>query len=294
MRRIGRRLVQAHDPGRAGPATRYQIPHRRRDRRARSGVALPARRRARAERGDRSGLRLADARTGTAGRGTNACFSNCMSAPSREQGTFRGVIDKLDHVAATGITAIELMPVADFSGPLELGLRRRAALRAGQRLWPARRPQGADRRRAPARPDGVSRRRLQPLRAGGKLSRPLSRRSSSRQAQTPWGNAIDYQRAGGARGSRSRTRCIGSSDFRFDGLRLDAVHAIAEPGRTALLHEMSEAAGALAARDRPAHPSGAGKRRQPGEPARSARPIRRAANIARNGTTTIITPSMCC
>jgi malto-oligosyltrehalose trehalohydrolase len=36
-------------------------------------------------------------------------------------------------------------------------------------------------------------------------------------------------------------------DFRFDGLRLDAVHAITEPGRTKLLHELSEAAGALAA-----------------------------------------------
>ena len=37
------------------------------------------------------------------------------------------------------------------------------------------------------------------------------------------------------------------SDFRFDGLRLDAVHAIAEPGRTTLLHELSEAVGTLAA-----------------------------------------------
>jgi 1,4-alpha-glucan branching enzyme len=32
------------------------------------------------------------------------------------QGTFRGAIDKLDHIAAAGITAVELMPVADFSG----------------------------------------------------------------------------------------------------------------------------------------------------------------------------------
>ena len=39
-------------------------------------------------------------------------------------------------------------------------------------------------------------------------------------------------RAGGARGSRSRTRCIGCATIRFDGLRLDAVHAIVEPGRT--------------------------------------------------------------
>ena len=31
-------------------------------------------------------------------------------------GTFRSAIEKLDHVAATGFTAIELMPVADFAG----------------------------------------------------------------------------------------------------------------------------------------------------------------------------------
>ena len=32
------------------------------------------------------------------------------------EGTFRAAIDKLDHVAGTGITAIELMPVSDFPG----------------------------------------------------------------------------------------------------------------------------------------------------------------------------------
>src|SRR5262249_56876078 len=32
------------------------------------------------------------------------------------QGSFRSAIGKLDHVAASGITAIELMPVADFAG----------------------------------------------------------------------------------------------------------------------------------------------------------------------------------
>jgi malto-oligosyltrehalose trehalohydrolase len=36
-------------------------------------------------------------------------------------------------------------------------------------------------------------------------------------------------------------------DFRFDGLRLDAVHAIAEPSRTLLLGEISTAVGRLAA-----------------------------------------------
>ncbi|HEY4331627.1 MAG TPA: hypothetical protein VGM78_03620, partial [Ilumatobacteraceae bacterium] len=32
------------------------------------------------------------------------------------EGTFAGVVDRLDHLAALGITAIELMPVATFEG----------------------------------------------------------------------------------------------------------------------------------------------------------------------------------
>ena len=38
------------------------------------------------------------------------------------QGTFRAMIEKLDHLVETGITAIELMPLADFRRPAELGL----------------------------------------------------------------------------------------------------------------------------------------------------------------------------
>jgi maltooligosyltrehalose trehalohydrolase len=32
------------------------------------------------------------------------------------EGTYRAMIDKLDHLAASGITALELMPLADFAG----------------------------------------------------------------------------------------------------------------------------------------------------------------------------------
>ncbi|MGH8148234.1 MAG: malto-oligosyltrehalose trehalohydrolase, partial [Rhodanobacteraceae bacterium] len=32
------------------------------------------------------------------------------------EGTFRGAIDRLDHLAALGVTAIEIMPAADFPG----------------------------------------------------------------------------------------------------------------------------------------------------------------------------------
>ena len=37
------------------------------------------------------------------------------------QGTYRAMIDKLDHLAATGITALELLPLADFAGSRNWG-----------------------------------------------------------------------------------------------------------------------------------------------------------------------------
>ena len=36
--------------------------------------------------------------------------------PTTPQGTFRAIIDRLDHLVETGITALELMPLADFPG----------------------------------------------------------------------------------------------------------------------------------------------------------------------------------
>jgi malto-oligosyltrehalose trehalohydrolase len=66
------------------------------------------------------------------------------------------------------------------------------------------------------------------------------------KADTPWGNAINYEDPL-VRRFAVENALYWLSDFRFDGLRLDAVHAIVEPGRTHLLREMSEAVGALAA-----------------------------------------------
>jgi len=60
-----------------------------------------------------------------------------------------------------------------LSGEAELGLRRRAALRAGLGLRPPGGAQGADRRGARQRPDGAPRRRLQPLRPEGELPAAL-------------------------------------------------------------------------------------------------------------------------
>ena len=164
-----------------------------------------------------------------------------MSARSPSDGTFRGVIDKLDHVAAAGITAIELMPVADFSGRWNWGYD-------GVLLYA---PDSAY-----GRPDDLKALIDAAHQRGlmvfldvvynhfGPEGNYLGRYAPQffAPANTPWGNAIDYQ-VPEVRRFAVENALYWLGEFRFDGLRLDAVHAIAEPGRTALLREMSKAVG---------------------------------------------------
>ena len=160
------------------------------------------------------------------------------------EGTFRAAIEKLDAVADAGITAIELMPVADFPGRWNWGYD-------GVLLYA---PDSAY-----GRPDDLKllvdaahQRGLMVFLDvvynhfgpdGNYLGRYAPQFFS--QTQTPWGNAIDYEQPE-VRRFAIENALYWLNDFRFDGLRLDAVHAIAEPGRTTLLREMSVAVGLLA------------------------------------------------
>jgi malto-oligosyltrehalose trehalohydrolase len=183
---------------------------------------------------------------GWAGRPWHECvFLELHVGTFSPQGTFRGVIDKLDHIVDAGFTAIELMPVADFPGRWNWG-------------YDSVLPFAPD--SAYGRPDDlkalVDAAHARGLMVfldlvynhfgpeGNYLSRYAPQFFSP--AQTPWGNAIDYERPL-VRRFAVENALYWLSDFRFDGLRLDAVHAIAEPGRSLLLQEISEAVGLLAA-----------------------------------------------
>jgi malto-oligosyltrehalose trehalohydrolase len=65
-------------------------------------------------------------------------------------------------------------------------------------------------------------------------------------ADTPWGSAIDY-RLPQVRAYAIENAMAWLRDYRFDGLRLDAVHAIVEQGEIPMLHELSREVGKLAA-----------------------------------------------
>jgi malto-oligosyltrehalose trehalohydrolase len=165
-----------------------------------------------------------------------------------QEGTYRAMIDKLDHLVATGITALELMPLADFAGSRNWGY--------DGVLWYA--PDSVY-----GRPDDlkalIDEAHLRGLMVFldvvynhfGPEGNYLGRYAPGffTEAQTPWGSAIDY-RVPQVRAFAIENALYWLREYRFDGLRLDAVHTIVELGEISMLHDLSIAVGNLAAETR--------------------------------------------
>jgi maltooligosyltrehalose trehalohydrolase len=161
------------------------------------------------------------------------------------QGTYRAMIDRLDHLVSTGITALELLPLADFAGARNWGY--------DGVLWYA--PDSVY-----GRPDDlkalIDEAHLRGLMVFldvvynhfGPEGNYLGRYAPGffTEAQTPWGSAIDY-RLPQVRAFAIENALYWLGEYRFDGLRLDAVHTITELGEISMLHDLSAAAGDLAA-----------------------------------------------
>jgi malto-oligosyltrehalose trehalohydrolase len=159
-------------------------------------------------------------------------------------GTYRAMIERLDHLVATGFTALELMPLADFPGKRNWGY--------DGVLWYA--PDSAY-----GRPDDlkllIDEAHLRGLMVFldvvynhfGPEGNYLGHYAPSffTKAQTPWGSAIDY-RVPQVRAFAIENALYWLREYRFDGLRLDAVHAIPEQGKVSMLQDLSRAVGDLA------------------------------------------------
>jgi maltooligosyltrehalose trehalohydrolase len=161
-----------------------------------------------------------------------------------QDGTYREMIEKLDHLVKTGITALELMPLADFAGSRGWGY--------DGVLWYA--PDSAY-----GRPEDlkalIDEAHLRGLMVFldvvynhfGPEGNYLGRYASNffTDAHTPWGSAIDY-RVSEVRAFAIENALYWLSEYRFDGLRFDAVNHIgSEPGAVSMLNELSAVAGKL-------------------------------------------------
>ncbi|EFL22577.1 4-alpha-D-((1-4)-alpha-D-glucano)trehalose trehalohydrolase [Streptomyces himastatinicus ATCC 53653] len=164
------------------------------------------------------------------------------------EGTFDAAAARLPHLAGLGITHVELMPVCPFPGTHGWGYD-------GVAPWavhePYGGPEGLARFVAAAHRHGlgvvldVVHNHLGP--SGNRL--PDFGPYFTDTHHTPWGAAVNLDAPGS---DEVRAYFIGSAlawlrDFRLDGLRLDAVHALHDTRARHFLAELSAAVDALAA-----------------------------------------------
>jgi malto-oligosyltrehalose trehalohydrolase len=158
------------------------------------------------------------------------------------EGRFSSAIRRLDHLAALGVTAIEIMPIADFAGNRNWGYDGVLFYAPDSSYG---RPEDLK-----ALIDAAHARGIMVLLDvvynhfgpdGNYLSLYAPDFLTDRH-QTPWGAAVNYDGAasGPVREFVVENALYWLEEYRFDGLRLDAVHAIIDDSPKHLLEEIAE------------------------------------------------------
>ncbi len=170
-------------------------------------------------------------------------------------GTFEAVIPHLDRLVDLGVTAIEVMPVAEFPGSRNWGYDG-VHLYAPQSTYGG--PRGLRRLIDASHQRGLSvvldvvYNHLGPE---GNYLGEFGPYFTDRY-KTPWGSAMNFDGADAAGVRRHFVENAGYwvREFHVDGLRLDAIHAIFDASPLHVLTELTEAAKAAGARlGRPVH-----------------------------------------
>ena len=153
-------------------------------------------------------------------------------------GTFDGVIPRLAELRELGVTALELMPVATFPGERGWGYD---GLYTSAPHPAYGGPEGLARLVDAAHREGlgvildVVYNHVGP---GNEALRAFAPYFTDRFGETPWGQALDY----GERGVREwaiQNAELWVRDYRLDGLRLDAVHAVRDDSPEHVLAELA-------------------------------------------------------
>jgi maltooligosyltrehalose trehalohydrolase len=164
------------------------------------------------------------------------------------EGTFDGVISRLDHLVDLGITAVELLPVAEFAGGRGWGYDG-VDLYAPHSAYGG--PEGLKRLVDACHARGlgvvldVVYNHLGP--EGNYLGR-FGPYFTDFYA-TPWGQAVNYDQPGSDEVRRFAidNALMWLRDYHVDGLRLDAVHAIVDTSAVHLLEQLATEVEELAA-----------------------------------------------
>lgn len=158
------------------------------------------------------------------------------------EGTFLAAIEKLPHLVELGVTAVEIMPIADFPGTRNWGY--------DGVFWYAPESTYGRPEHLQALVDAAHGHGLMVFLdvvynhfgPEGNYLGTYAPSFFTERHRTPWGAAIDYE---GPESAAVREFAIGNAlywvgDFRFDGLRLDAVHSIVDDSPRHFLDELAE------------------------------------------------------
>jgi len=157
------------------------------------------------------------------------------------EGTFLGAISKLDHLAQLGITAIELMPVADFPGKRGWGYDGVLEFAPDSAYGT---PEDLKKLICAAHERGLAVMLDVVYNHFGPEGNYLSGYSPqffTEKHHTPWGAAINFD----AENNRTvrdffiHNALYWLEEYHFDGLRFDAVHAIMDDSELHVLHEIA-------------------------------------------------------
>lgn len=159
------------------------------------------------------------------------------------EGTFAGVEARLDYLAELGVTAVELMPVADFPGRRNWGYDGVLPFAPDATYG---RPEDLKRLIAAAHARNlmvfldVVYNHFGPE---GNYLHLYAKPFFTERHQTPWGAAIHFDGEGCqvVRDFFIHNALYWLEEFHLDGLRLDAVHAIVDDSRPHILQALAEA-----------------------------------------------------
>ncbi len=160
------------------------------------------------------------------------------------EGTFRAAARRLDHLERLGVTALELMPVSDFPGARNWG-------------YDGAYPFAPDARYG--RPDDLKHLVQEAHHRGlmvfldvvhnhfgpeGNYLHLYAKDFFTSRVQTPWGDALDFEgpRARWVRSFFVHNALFWLEEYRFDGLRFDAAHAVFDRSTPHILEETAAAA----------------------------------------------------
>ena len=169
------------------------------------------------------------------------------------EGTFAAVAGRLEHLQRLGVSAIEIMPVAEFPGSRGWGYDGVLPYAPASAYG---RPEDLKALVCAAHAHGIAVMLdvvYNHFGPEGNFLHAYAPQFFTDRHSTPWGAAMDFEGSRAVRDFFIHNALYWLEEYHLDGLRLDAVHAILDSSEPHILTEIARAARSGPGRDRPVY-----------------------------------------